>query len=249
VRSDLPVNTSDFPPDWWGPVWSPRSAFCLSDLIRSGFLPLDLTAMIWGLMDRNASVVVAAGPSGAGKSTLLTALLELLNPAKTPVYARGMYETFDFADRADPRANAILVNEISAHLPIYLWGPGVRRLFELGRTGFQFFATCHAESVEELVYGLSASPLRISVSQLSAIDALIFLKAWRDGAEIHREINRVVALRGSEEIGLSAIPLFDNREIRIDGVARALRLDDVQAIVFERELERRIAELWDRSRR
>jgi energy-coupling factor transporter ATP-binding protein EcfA2 len=218
----------------------------LSELIQGGLLPLDLVAMIWLLMDRHASIVVAAGPSGAGKSTLLTALLELLPSTTARVYARGMYETFDFAERSDPATTVILVNEISAHLPIYLWGPGVRRLFELGRAEFQFFATCHAESVEELAYALSAYPLRISAANLGAIDVLIFLKAWRVGTEIRREIDRVVALRGSDETGLEAIALYDRFEVRIDGVARAFRLDAEDLVVFETDLEHRIAELWDR---
>ena len=129
-------------------------------------MPLDLAALLWALIDRNASIVVAAGPSGAGKSTLLTALLELLPESKIRVYARGMYETFDFAARSNPETTAILVNEISAHLPVYLWGAPVRRLFELERAGFQFFATCHAESVEEVVYGFSAHPLRVTPRDL-----------------------------------------------------------------------------------
>lgn len=246
MRRDVDVEMTEAPPDWWGPAWAPKSSLTLGDLIRSGLLPLDLTAMVSLLMDRNASVVVAAGPSGAGKSTLLTALLELLAPEKTRVYARGMYETFDFAERMEAGATAILVNEISPHLPIYLWGSGVRRLFELGRGGYQFFATCHAESVEEIVYAFSTHPLRISAANLRAIDLLIFLKAWRDDGEVHREVDRVVALRGSDETGLEAIGLFDRNGVRIDAVARAFNIEGPAVASFEHALEQRIAELWDR---
>ena len=122
-------------------------------------------------------------------------------------------------------------------------------MFELGRTGFQFFATCHAETVEEIVYSLSSYPLRISVRDLSSIDVLIFLRAWREGRTVHREIERVVALRGDDAIGLEAILLFLNGETRIDGVARAFGFDADATDAFEIDREARIAELWDRCRR
>lgn len=246
---DLSDGGAGVPVDWWGPVWSPRSEIGLADLIASRLLPLDLAALLWALIERNASIVVAAGPSGAGKTTLLTALLEFLPETKQRVYARGMYETFDFAGGADPNSTAILVNEISAHLPVYLWGSAVRRLFELSRAGFQFFATCHAETVEEIVYSLSSHPLRISAHEISSIDILIFLKAWREGGLIRREIERVVSLRGDDATGLEAVLLWTNGEVRIDGVARAFGLDLAATDAFGSELEERIAELWNRHRR
>jgi type IV secretory pathway ATPase VirB11/archaellum biosynthesis ATPase len=249
MRFDSPEHGAGVPLDWWGPVWSPRSDVSLADLVNSQLLPLALAGLLWALIDRNASVVVAAGPSGAGKSTLLTALLEFLPESKARVYARGMYESFDFADRLNPAATAILVNEISAHLPVYLWGPPVRRLFALGRAGFQFFATCHAESVEDLVYGFSAYPIRATPRDLNAIDVLIFLRAWREGGVVRREIERVVSLRDEGAPGLEAIMLWNGGEARIDGVARAFSLDLDATDRFEREVEGRIAELWDRHRR
>jgi type IV secretory pathway ATPase VirB11/archaellum biosynthesis ATPase len=249
MRPDLNEGGPEVPLDWWGPAWSPRSEIGLADLIHSRLLPLDLTALLWALIDRNASVVVASGPSGAGKSTLLTALLELLPESKSRVYARGMYETFDFAARSNPATTVILVNEISAHLPVYLWGPPVRRLFDLARAGFQFFATCHAEAVEEVIYGFSARPIRATPRDLNAIDVLIFLRAWREGGAVRREIDRVVSLRSGDGTGLEAIVLWTAGEVRIEGVARAFGLDFNATQAFERDLERRIAELWDRHRR
>lgn len=248
MRPDLEDGTG-IPMDWWGPAWSPRSEIGLADLIHSHLAPLDLAALLWALIDRNASVVVAAGPSGAGKSTLLTALLELLPESKSRVYARGMYETFDFAARSNPATTVILVNEISAHLPVYLWGPPARRLFELKRAGFQFFATCHAEAVEEVIYGFSAHPIRATPRDLSAIDVLIFLRAWREADTVRREIERVVSLRGDDLTGAEAVMLWTAGEVRMEGVARAFGFESDAVQAFEVELERRIAELWDRHRR
>jgi ABC-type branched-subunit amino acid transport system ATPase component len=246
MHVDLPSGAEGMPFGWWGPAWAPREQVALRELIRSGLVPLDLAALLWALIDRGASVLVAAGPSGAGKTTLLTGLLELLDPAKRRFHARGMHETFAEVEQADPAGAAILVNEISPHLPVYLWGEPARRLFALARNGFQFFATCHAETVEEVVYGFCSSSLRLRPSDLAAIDGLIFLKAWRDGPTVRREIQRVVALRGDDRAGLEALPLFAQREINIAGVARAFQLGEHQLPEFLADHERRTAELWAR---
>jgi hypothetical protein len=246
MRADLPSGDSGPPLDWWGPAWAPREQLSLRDLVQSGLVPLDLAALLWGLIDRDASVLVAAGPSGAGKTTLLTGLLELLDPAKRRFHARGLHETFAELADVDPASTAILVNEISPHLPIYLWGEPARRLFELAGQGFQFFATCHAETVEEVVYGFCSPSIRLRASQLAKIDALIFLRAWREGPAIRRAIQRVVALRGDDRVGLEALPLFEDQEINFSAVARAFDLDEPALADFERGHERRIAELWAR---
>lgn len=246
MRPDLDTDAAGAPPDWWGPVWAPRAEIGLTDLIRGGLVPLDLATLFWTLIDRNASVVVAAGPSGAGKTTLLTALLELLPATKRRWHAHGMHETFEALSSENPDDVAILVNEISPYLPVYLWGQPVAGLLELGHRGFQFFATCHAESVEEFVYSLCSSPLRIPTAALTTIDVLIFLNAWREGAEIRREIERIVALRGNAGRGVEPVLLFANREIRFAGVASAFGLDESAMVALTIEHERRIADLWTR---
>lgn len=246
MRADLPAGKPGPPLDWWGPAWAPREQVPLRDLVRAGLVPLDLAGLLSTLIDRDASVVVAAGPSGAGKTTLLTGLLELLNPAKRRFHARGLHETFAELASDNPANTAILVNEISPHLPIYLWGEPARRLFALAEQGFQFFATCHAETVEEVVYGFCSPSIRLRASQLAEIDLLIFLRAWREGAVIRRSIQRVVALRGDDRVGLEALPLFEDQEINFMGVARAFGLDESALADFQRSHERRIAELWAR---
>lgn len=240
-----PVDAGAAPVDWWGPVWTQRSELGLRDLIRSGLVPLDLAALLWALIERDASVVVAAGPSGAGKTTLLTALLEWLPESKSRFYARGMYERFGDLRECDLHRTAILVNEISPHLPIYLWGAPVHALFDLSRRGGQFFATCHAESVEEFIYLFTASPLRLPASALAEIDALIFLHAWREGDDVRREIERVVALRGDDRSGLEAIPLFAGGETSPTGVERAFGLVDESRTRFWRDHEERIVRVWE----
>jgi hypothetical protein len=179
---------------WWGPVWAPPVARSLDELVASCTLPDELAHVLKTLVGRRASIVVTAGPSGAGKTTFLTALLDHLPRATTRVYVRGCYEPFDFLDQTDPATTALLVNEISPHLPIYLWGPGVRRTLQAVASGYQLAATAHAESVEDFIYSLSAYPLHLSASLLRGIDLLILLGVnWIDG-QIVRRVTEVVSL-------------------------------------------------------
>jgi hypothetical protein len=191
----------DKPFGWWGPVWNQPAPRSIVDLVRDNVLSAEVAALLCELVARRASIVVAAGPSGAGKTTLLTALLEALPGETRRVYVRGCYEPFDFLAETDPSSTALLVNEISAHLPIYLWGPGVRRVLTAAMDGYQIAATAHATSVEEFIYSLAGYPLRITADELKAFDLLVLLDAWRTPGAIHRTIRQVVVLSGPSGAG------------------------------------------------
>lgn len=184
----------DEPFGWWGPVWSQPAPRTIVDLISDGVLSAEVAALLCELVARRASIVVAAGPSGAGKTTLLTALLDALPADTKKVYVRGCYEPFDFFAETDPASTALLINEISAHLPIYLWGPGVRRVLTAARDGYQLAATAHATSVEEFIYSLAGYPLRIPAEEIQAIDLLVLVDAWREPDGIKRRVREVVIL-------------------------------------------------------
>ena len=198
---------------WWGPVWSAPAPRSVPDLLADGVLDGPTAGVLWALLARRASVVVAAGPSGAGKTTLLTALLDLLPPGLRRVYPRGCYEPFAFLTNPAvvPGRTILLVNEISAHLPIYLWGPGVRRVLEAvgGRDGFALAATAHATSAEAFVGLLTGYPLRLPTAALAGIDAIVLLDAWVDdaGGRVRREVRAVVGLGPAAGGGLALAPL------------------------------------------
>jgi hypothetical protein len=200
----------DEPFGWWGPLWSSPAPLSVGDLIREDILTTETAALVWTLLERRASMVVAAGPSGAGKTTLLTALLDFLPAGTRRIYVRGCYEPFDFFETTDPRTSALLVNEVSPHLPIYLWGPGVRRVLGAVHAGYQLLATAHATSVDEFVYGLAGYPLRIPAAEIAAIDLLVLLDAWLNGRDVRREVRSIVNLAvGSEPGSLAPVVLAD----------------------------------------
>lgn len=188
---------------WWGPVWEPPAPCTIPDLIRNGTLTVETVALLWTLLARRASLVVTAGPSGAGKTTLLTALLDLLPPDTRRVYLRGCYEPFAFLDdrTVDPDNTYLLINEISAHLPIYLWGPGVRRALDAARCGFGIAATAHATSVEGFVQSLAGYPLRVPAGEIATLDLIVQLDAWWETNAVRREVAAISCLRQTPDGG------------------------------------------------
>ena len=186
----------DEPFAWWGAVWSPPPERTVVDLITDGVLSAKLAGLLWALLARRASIVVAAGSSGAGKTTLLTALLDFLPSDTRRLYLRGCYESFGFLEdpAVDPARTVLLVNEISAHLPTYLWGPAVRRVFAAAGRGFGLAATAHAASIAELVAGVTGYPLRVPLRDLAAVDVVVLLDAWEAGGTLHRVVREVWTL-------------------------------------------------------
>jgi energy-coupling factor transporter ATP-binding protein EcfA2 len=153
--------------------------------------------------------VVAAGPRGVGKTTLLTALIACYPEASRRLYLRGCYETFAFLDdpTIDPAASVLLVNEISSHLPAYLWGPGVRRLFQAARQGFAFAATAHATSIEDLIGMLAGYPLGTSVAELATINLVVLMKPVSQ--DVRWRVDEVWAVARGSDRGLTVDRLAD----------------------------------------
>lgn len=168
----------DTPFSWWGPGPVPASPLTLLELLENGTLALEEAALLWASLAQRRSLAVIGGPSGLGKSTLLHALLPALPAETRRVYLRGCYETFAFlADsRLSPDRCALLVNEISPHLPMYLWGPAVRRTLEARQRGYPLLATAHGRSVVEFVASLTGSPLRIPAPLVANFDLVALME-------------------------------------------------------------------------
>lgn len=174
----------DAPYHWWGPGPAPPAPLTLRDLVRNGTVDVDCAATLWASLAQHRSLAVIGEPSGLGKSTLLHALLPSLPESTHRVYLRGCYETFAFQDdlRFTPTSAALLVNEISPHLPIYLWGPAVRRTLDAGEAGYQILATAHGRSIVEFAASLTGSSLRIPARLLAALGLVALLEPASGGA-------------------------------------------------------------------
>ena len=187
----------DAPFYWWGPAWDSPIRRGIADLLRDGTLDSGTGAVLWAALARRRSVVVVAGPSGVGKTTLLTALLDFLPPDTRRLYLRGSFESFAFlSDGAVvPEKSVMLINEISPHLPIYLWGPAVARALSAAERGFSLLATAHAASVAEFVGMFTGSPLRIPAARVGAFEFVVFL-AYTDQSPSGRRVFGVSRLVG-----------------------------------------------------
>jgi len=154
----------DEPFFWWGVRDRPSPSLDLPSLISSGFVTEDEADALLGFVNAGLSLFVISEARGAGKSTFLAALIDAADGSRARMYLRGNYETFDFLHSSHTRDVMLLVNEISPHLPAYLWGPPVAALFEAMDADYQALGTAHAESTAAFVHMLTTAPLRLPVS-------------------------------------------------------------------------------------
>ena len=170
----------DEPFAWWGPSWQAPAPRGAAELLRDDTIDSWTAANLWAALARRRSLTVVAGASGVGKTTLLTALLDFLPPNTRRIYLRGCFETFGFITEptVSPLETALLINEISPHLPVYLWGPAVSRVMEAAQRGFSLLATAHANSVHDFVGALTGSPLHIPAAQTATFEFVVVLERY-----------------------------------------------------------------------
>lgn len=183
---------------WWGPPWLRPRPRALPELVEDGVLDVGTAEALAREIRAGGSVVVAAGPSGVGKSTLADALARELPTGTEPVYVRGGHETFAFLAEPPAGRRTMLVNELSPHLPVYLWGEAARRVLRLARDGGQVIGTMHASTPEEVVYQLSRSPVGAAPDEVAALGTVVFLGPPVDGGE-RWTVSRVVRLAATAQ--------------------------------------------------
>jgi energy-coupling factor transporter ATP-binding protein EcfA2 len=182
------------PSDWWGPVWAAPCHRSVLELVSTGVTDAQTAALLWTLVEQGHSLTVAAGPSGAGKTTLLTSLLDAIPPGRNRRFVGGIFERFQDLDELRAGETALLVNEISPHLPIYCWGPALRRLLEAASSGYQVLGTIHARTPHEIVSSLAAYPLRLPPQLIAALGTIVFMEAWEEGGAVVRQARSVVRM-------------------------------------------------------
>jgi len=189
MRGERPYHR---PFGWWGGHgwWHPPEPLSLVELLQARTLDPLLAGLLWVALERKASLLVASGPPMAGKTTLLTALVDLLPPHYETVYTHGWREDFAFLAETDPARTYILVNEISDHLPVYLWGPAVARLFSALERGYSLGATMHAEDPRSAFAQLTEPPNGVPPERVARCLHLFLTMALDYG---RREVRRRVA--------------------------------------------------------
>ncbi len=193
----------DEPYGWWGWHWQAPVPLSIMQIIDAGSADTDLMALLWAMLSRRASVLVAAEPPMAGKTTTLTALLDLIPPGTRRVYLRGHYETFDFVGRegVEPRNTYVLANEMSDHLAIYLWGSRIYKTFELLNQGYALGSTMHAETVDDVIAILHSDPLKVPPAWIARLTLVINLYVSGTYGPAVRRFNAVHMLEPGNEDG------------------------------------------------
>jgi hypothetical protein len=128
----------------------------MAQIVALQSVDAETAGLVWLLLESGASLTVA-GPTdpqpGVGKTTTLNALLQFLPEGTALVYMSGMYENFAFTriPEIDPATTYALCNEVSDHLPIYMWGRIARRYLTLPSRGYHVATSVHADTIDDVM--------------------------------------------------------------------------------------------------
>jgi hypothetical protein len=192
----------------------------VAQLVSLGSLDARTAALLWLLVERHQSLIVS-GPTdptpGVGKTTTLNALLGFLPTGSTLVYTTGQYEDFDFVDQVTPATTCVLANEVSDHLPIYMWGRVARRLLRLPEDGFAIATSCHADAMSDVLSMLTRD-LKLPAADIARLGLVVNIGLAGRMWPPRRRFLTVNLLRpampegaqrddSARELGVSVIPL------------------------------------------
>lgn len=160
---------------WWH--YDSRRPLSTAQIIALDSVDAKTVAMIWLLLEYGSSLTVA-GPTdpqpGIGKTTTLNALLQFLPEGTALAYMSGMYEDFAFTQLTDidPARTYALCNEVSDHLPIYMWGRVARRYLTLPAKGYHIATSVHADTIDDVIH-MYQHDLRVSVEDIRRLGIVV----------------------------------------------------------------------------
>src|SRR5258707_8271832 len=173
---------------WWH--YDSRRQLSIAQIIALGSVDTRTAALAWVLLENGASLTVA-GPTdpqpGIGKTTTLNALLQFLPEGTALAYMSGMYEDFAFTQlpEIEPAKTYALCNEVSDHLPIYMWGRVAQRFLSLPVQGYHVATSVHADTIAEVIQMYRRS-LRVSVENMRRLGLVINIGLTGRGYPLRR---------------------------------------------------------------
>jgi len=211
VERPLSPRDYDLPIGWWGWNWEPPVPMSITQLLEAGNMDARTAALCGMTIESHGSMLIAAEQPHSGKTTTLTALLDYLPNATRRVFIRGWAETFDFLGQTRPDSTLLLANELSSHLPVYLWGPKAVRTFAALRRGYALASTLHADSCDEALAQL-VGELGVDRNDLARVNLLMVMRiyATTGGGYARRvvSVHRLVPRGGT----VTALPLVTHDE-------------------------------------
>lgn len=253
VINEQPLSPRDYdvPVGWWGWNWDPPVPMSITEIVRAGNMDTRTAALCGMAIESHGSLLIAAEQPHSGKTTTLTALLDYLPTRVRRVFIRGWAETFDYLAQTRAQDTLLLANELSSHLPVYLWGPKAVRVFTTLRRGYALGSTLHADSAEEAVAQLTGE-LGVAPADLGRVELLMVMRIF--GTSHGGHARRVVSLHrlGTRDGEVMLTPLVthdasDDAHAHDEGSEAALlgELRGETPEAAEHELGRRIALLDD----
>jgi len=212
VEQPLSPRDYDVPVGWWGWNWEPPIPMSVTELLEARNMDARTAALCGMVLETHGSLLIAAEQPHSGKTTTLTAFLDFLPNRVRRVFLRGWVETFDYLTQTTPQETLLLGNELSSHLPVYLWGPKAVRVFETLRKGYALGSTLHADSATEAVAQLTGE-LGVAASDLARVDLLMVMRVY--GTARGQYARRVVSLHRltpRDGSGVRMVPLVEHDE-------------------------------------
>ena len=183
-----------FPEGWWGYHWAPPTPMSAVELIGTPTIDSRLMATLWAVVSRRRSVMLSSEAPQAGKTTALSALVDFLPDDTTGIFVRGWWEEYDWLDEILPGTGYLLINEMSDHLPIYVWGRAARGALVLAGKGWGLGATMHADSLPEALDSLRTS-LGATDADLAGLTIYLQYSAYATPTGMYRRIEEAWHLR------------------------------------------------------
>jgi hypothetical protein len=197
---------SRFPDGWWGYHWAPPQPMSAVELIGTPAIDSRLMATLWAVVSRRRSVMLSSEAPQAGKTTALSALVDFLPDDTTGIFVRGWWEEYDWLDEIEPGTGYLLINEMSDHLPIYVWGRAARGALVLAGKGWGLGATMHADSLPEAIDSLRTQ-LGATDADLAGLTVYLQYSAYLTPAGMYRRVEEAWHLRRDAAGSLAPVRL------------------------------------------
>jgi hypothetical protein len=211
-----------FPEGWWGYHWAPPQPMSAVEIVGSGSIDARLMATLWAVLARRGGVMLASEAPQAGKTTTLSALVDFLPNGTVGVFLRGWAQDDGWTDEVGPDRGFLLVNEMSDHLPIYVWGSNARTALRLAGSGYGFGGTMHADSLDEALACLREE-VGATDADLAGLTIYLQYSAYRTPAGMYRRVEEAWHLRTDDDGALAPVRLAaleGGRSPRLTGAQR-----------------------------
>ncbi len=131
-----------------------------------------------------------------------------------------------------------LINELSAHLPVYLYGEAARRAFDLLQTGARILGTLHARSAAEAVR-VMCYEAEVARTEITTPFIFAIVSAGWSGRDVVRRVVELGFLAPDGELTSLAQRSADALRLLPEGAAAlaswsGLSAEDVECAIVDR---------------